>query len=246
MTRTARAPSVGVLPDWGISAAALVTAWKATDAFLAELPRTFGTDAAGFYRVLSLRNTSGFIGEVFKHALASRASGLVLNPHADGRPDLLDLRAPEAARCLSDECFDDAGAPLRAPLAPFQYGGVEVKCSIGKSPPGASDLPPGVSRRRLIKGLTYWSHHRHACNLLGMYYDFEDLADGAPQIKAIFMAPVEEEHWHRVSTGRPDRKKTSNTSLTAVGVKQVVTGLVAFDPEPSCVEMLERIGAPVA
>ena len=243
---TARMPTVGALPDWGISTDDLTAAWKATDAFLADLPGTFGMDAAGFYSVLSLRNTSGFIGEVFKHAVASRAVGLALNPHADGRPDLLDVRAPEAARFLTSECIDSAGGPLRARLAPFPHGGVEVKCSIGKSPKGAGEMPPGVSRRRVVKGLTYWAHHRHACNLLGVYYDFDEAAGGAPQIKAIFMAPVEEDHWQRVSTGRPDRKKTSNTSLTSAGVSRVVAGLVAFDPEPACVEMLERIGAPVS
>ncbi len=227
-----------------ISADALKSAWVETDRFLAELPATFSMNARNFYSILGQRNLSGFVGEVFKGALHQQATFLEPNPHPDGRPDLLDLTSPEAVAHYVEECHEpESNLPIKAALAPFRFGGLEIKCAIGSVRGGsASDYPVGTSRADAVTGLTYWAHHRHACRLVALYYDF-DVLDGSPGIKAIFFAEVEKNHWAPVSIGRPDRKKTNNTRLLKTGMDLVKQGLVGYDSTDQYVAMLRRIGA---
>lgn len=211
-----------------------------TNAYLKELPTFFGTSVHSFYSTLNQRNLSGFIGEVFKHALSSIDSELVPNPHPDGRPDVLVIREPEVSSYY-DSCFRaEDNAPLREKFAPFQYGGVEIKCSIGNITK-ASQFDIGDSRVSKVTGITYWAHHAHECNLLGIYYDYCEHNEKNPQIKAITYAKICEDDWNAVSTGRPDSKKTSNTSINKKGVAKLKTGLLMHSDEDLYVDNLQRI-----
>lgn len=216
-------------PLEGITEGALRKAWIECDEFLARVPGLFGLDAVGFCETLSHRNVSGFVGEVFKHSLSRETSGLVLNPHPDGRPDLLDVKEKRIADYFWNVCHDVGGAPLRSRLAPFAYGGIEVKATLGEARQGVRMPPVGESRASQVVGINFWAHHAHACRLLGLYYDFCDKRGGAPQVKAIFLANIDVEDWNRVSRGSASRKKTSNTSLNANGKAKLKSGLVAFD-----------------
>ena len=230
------------LSDLGITEKNIGTSWHVTNEFLSGLPASFGMSSVDFYAVLNQRNLSGLVGEVYKHALGTEVSHLVPNPHPDGRPDLLDLRSEEARAHFRNNCFDPVGgAPLREWLAPFEFGGVEVKATIGDIT-GASNFPIGTSRVEAVRGLNYWAHHRHACRLLGVYYDFCAATGGAPQVKALFLAEVQQDDWYRVSTGNPNKKKTSNTSLNASGRNAIKSGLVATSGEKAYVVMLKRVG----
>lgn len=219
----------------------ILAACKNTNEYLTQLPDFFGTTSYNFYSTLNQRNLSGFIGEVFKHALCAINKKLIPNPHPDGRPDVLGLFSEEI-EIFYKSCFDGkSGAPLREYLAPFKYGGVEIKCTIGNTPKaGSFDI--GDPRAHKISGLNYWAHHAHACDLLGIYYDYCESTNGNPQIKGVLFCPVLESDWHEVSVGRPDRKKTSNTSLNKQGVQKLKRSLFMHSSEEKYVNNLSRIG----
>jgi hypothetical protein len=48
---------------------------------------------------------SGFVGEVFSHFFALVNKRFVVNPHADGRPDLIDIVSEPAAEYYSRDAF---------------------------------------------------------------------------------------------------------------------------------------------
>lgn len=226
----------------GVTNEQLAEAWSITDRFLADVPALFGLSSTAFYTILNQRNLSGLVGEIFKHALSEVSSTLTPNPHPDGRPDLLDIRSAASAKHYAEECFESSNMmPKRAFFAPYKYGGLEVKATIGDTPGGAA-LGIGKSRVHLVKSINYWAHHRHACDLLGLYYDFDELSDGKPQVKAIFSARIETFMWAQVSTGNAGKKKTSNTSLLKEGREKIKSGLIAFDDSPIYSAMLNRIG----
>ena len=227
--------------DLPVSVTFLIEAAKNTNLFLRILPSKFGVDGLVFFEILNQRNLSGFIGEVFKEALADLVSDVVPNPHPDGRPDLLDLSDEAAKQFFNLSCFDSLGGAVRSNLAPFPFGGIEVKCTIGNIT-GASEYPIGKSRVEAISGLTYWAHHRHACDLLGLYYDFCAGTEGIPQIKAGFYSTLIEEDWNIVSTGRSDRKKTSNTSVNRKGKEKIYSSAVFSSDEDLYNKAFERLG----
>ena len=229
----------------GLTNDQLIGAWSMTDSFLGGVPKLFGLSSHAFYTILNQRNLSGLVGEIFKHALSNASSSLVPNPHPDGRPDLLDLRSAESEKHYLEDCFESFDEiPRRALFAPFKYGGLEVKATIGDTPGGAA-LGIGTSRVHFVKSINYWAHHQHECDLLGLYYDFDESKTGQPEVKAIFSARLERSHWANVSTGKAGKKKTSNTSLLKEGRERVKNGLIAFDDSPPYVTMLRRIGVRV-
>jgi hypothetical protein len=235
----------GATLPYGLTQTELLEAWRLTDAFLARAPSLFELSSQDFYTILNQRNLSGLVGEIFKHSLHKVVPGLTPNPHPDGRPDLLDLRMKATAAYFKEECLDPSNnAPIRTFLAPFKYGGIELKATIGDVT-GASDLGIGQSRARLVKNINYWAHHRHACDLLGLYYDFDEMSGGVPQVRAIFFASLTEAHWAAVSTGKPGRKKTSTTSLIKDGRDAVKRGILAYEDTGPYMAMLTRIGVPV-
>jgi len=215
-------------------------ATNSTNQYLDRLPSFFGNTVHGFYSTLNQRNLSGFIGEVFKHALHEANNKLVPNPHPDGRPDVLDISKAATENYFSS-CFDNqTNAPIRSKFAPFKHGGVEIKCTIGNTT-NASQYDIGDSRIEKITRLNYWAHHAHECDLLGIYYDYCQKNNSSPQIKAAIFCKILEEDWHKVSVGRPDRKKTSNTSLNKQGVAKLKKSLLMHTNEDNYIENLRRI-----
>lgn len=210
--------------------------------YLEELPGLFDSSIVQFYTTLNQRNLSGFVGEVFKHVLFTLNKNFMPNPHPDGRPDIINLKSTIEKNYFEEFCFDPlTRAPLREYLAPFKYGGVEVKSSIGNTP-NAGNLEIGQSRSGLITGLNYWAHHAHECTLLGIYYDYCSLANNSPQIKGLVYCQLEETDWNKVSVGRPDRKKTSNTSLNQAGVGKLKRSMIMHSSESKYIEMFKRLG----
>jgi hypothetical protein len=209
------------------------------------------------YRTLGQRNLSGFIGEVFSRVFAREVQGFVINPHADGRPDLLDVSTEEALQYYRTKCFvrskDESLAPNKSLLAPFKYGGIEVKASIGNPPSdyrtrlkedgNSEGFSVGVPRVKYLSSITYWGHHRDCDNLLGLYYDYYHELNGAPQIVAAMHAELDPSRdWGKVSIGKPGSKKTSNTSLSSSGVEKVLRNPVVVRNDPVYLEKLRGIG----
>ncbi len=220
----------------------LADATRWANKYLAELPTIFDSTVLLFYTTLNQRNLSGFVGEVYKHVLKAMCKDLIPNPHPDGRPDLLHIYSDEVRRYFEEQCFDPkTRGPIREALAPFKYGGIEIKSSIGNTP-NAGALSVGQPRFNQITGLNYWAHHAHACTLLGIYYDYCSNTNSSPQIKGLLYCKVAESDWHKVSIGRPDSKKTSNTSLNQSGVAKLRSALVMHSSEPNYVKLFQRLG----
>lgn len=224
-----------------LSTCDIVHAITASNQYLKELSSVFNMDSVSFYTTLNQRNLSGFVGEVFKHSLCSSTDRYAPNPHPDGRPDLLDLETTSSRDFFKDKCFSAEGAPQRIHLAPYPFGGIEVKSCIG-SLKNATDYPIGIPRHMEITTLNYWAHHAHECQLLGLYYDFCSLVDGNPQIKAAFFCKLEASDWNKVSIGDPNKKKTSNTSLNASGTAKVRNNMICHSTEPKYIDTLSRLG----
>ena len=217
------------LEGLGISTEQLIHVWVNTDYFLRSIPYDFGLTPVDFYTILSQRNLSGFVGEAFASASDIELDTLRKNPHPDGRPDLLNIRSDESRAYFHNDCFDSAGNPIRQRLAPYRYGGIEIKATIGQGfTLKADEMPAGQQRLAYAKGINYWAHHRHACTLMGIYYDYFPSQSGSPQICALFLADIREEDWNKVSIGSSSSKKTSNTSLSPVGRDKIRQGLIAY------------------
>jgi hypothetical protein len=229
-----------------IPSSAVVTAVVDANLYLRDLRLQFRSIGFNVYESLGQRNISGFVGEVFSRVLSRHTPGLVPNPHPDGRPDLIDVSSPQAQEHLRIRCYaagkSGRSVPIKAQLAPFKFGGVEVKATIGDLPQGVDPPTVGTPRHRHIRALTYWGHHCDCRNLLGVYYDYFVTRDSAPQIAAVFHARLSESDWNAVSLGRAGSKKTSNTSLNASGRSKLSSGLVALLKASEIREALSRCG----
>ena len=208
------------------------------------------------YRILGQRNLSGFVGEVFSRILARYMNDLEVNPHADGRPDLIDLSKENSRKHYLNDCFQESASGVRLPLrpkfAPYQFGGIEVKCSIGTPVSnyknelllkhGSTEFDIGMERLEYLRSITYWGHHTGCENLLGLYYDYPPGCEGSPQILAAFHSELKpDEDWSAVSVGKAGSKKTSNTSLTKCGRKKVLGGTVVVIDDKRYLARLRKI-----
>lgn len=223
-----------------ISPETLQKAIKITNEYLINLPSFFATTDS-FYEILNQRNLSGFLGEIFKKVICELDKNFIPNPHPDGRPDILHLENPSIVKHFNEECFDQiTKLPIRSFLAPFQFNGIEVKASIGSLRGAAKDFPIGKPRINDISSINYWAHHRHACNLLGIYYDFCEYNNGMPQIKALFFCSLVEDDWNKVSLGKAENKKTSNTSLNKDGISKLKNSLILYSNEQKYIDYFRK------
>lgn len=215
--------------DVFISAAEIINAANSTNVYLIKLNSVFSEMGFNLFAILGQRNISGVIGEIFSHFLAAGNDMLVNNPHPDGRPDVLCVPNKKVGEYL-ESCFTLIGGkriPLKTKLAPFEFGGLEVKCTIGDPIPGykeklqkdhhINDFSIGFSRIEYLSNLNWWAHHTKSSRMLGLYYDYSKNHGGVPQLMAGFFGELGAENWTKVSTGNIDHKKTSNTSLNSVG-----------------------------
>jgi hypothetical protein len=240
-----------------IAAREVVDALVETNRFLESISKDFRVLGFDLYQELQQRNLSGFVGEVFTRFFAHSSRRFVKNPHADGRPDLLDVVREPAAEWLTKRCHLDDGrgnrVPDRSNLAPFKYGGLEIKASIGspranhkvtlRASGAESSFQIGMPRVTYLGTITYWAHHVYCDNLVGLYYDFYAPRGGVPQVLAVMHAELDAaEDWAEISVGKPGSKKTSNTSLTASGRAKMFGGVVAVIKDETYRQALKRCG----
>jgi hypothetical protein len=230
----------------GPSPVEIAAASEEANEYLFDLSQRFDEIGFDLYALLGQRNLSGFVGEVFARFAASRLQGYRANPHPDGRPDLVDVSSSERLKFLTDVCFSNPTAgggpryPLREHLAPFKFGGIEVKATIGKMKGRASSFAVGQSRADAVTALTFWGHHTSCRSMLGVYYDYFPFRNASPQIAAIFFLELVEADWNPVSIGKPGSKKTSNTSLSSSGQSKLRKGLLTYLDSVPHVEALKR------
>lgn len=226
-----------------------------SNTYLSELQTIFSQLDFNVFSRLGQRNISGFIGEVFKNFICKNVYCLKLNPHPDGRPDALLLSENIASEYYKTSCFESRGGmqmPIKANLTPFPFGGIEIKSSIGSqkasskealhTATGKTSFAIGISRIEYISGITFWAHHQHSTNLVGLFYDYYSKSDFVPQILAVFSCDLDKSDWHTVSTGNPGAKKTSNTSLSKTGVKKLYSNCVAIVDDSLYIKKFTDLG----
>lgn len=231
----------------------LISVAEDTNTYIRNFVKIFEEIDFDIFYSLGQRNISGFIGEIYKNILANYCPELCANPHPDGRPDILALDTPEAIRHYSD-CFAEVNGrsiPIKDMLTPFEFGGLEVKCSIGSS--GKPQTQRFVEdnghsfalyepRVGYLDGITWWAHHSNSSNLLGLYYDYYAPFQGTPQILAAFYSELTSDDWNPVSHGDPNNKKTSNTSLNKQGVTKMKSHCMFSISDNDYLHQLQRMG----
>ena len=239
--------------DFTLTSADLISVAQDTNSYICNLVKIFEEIEFDIFYSLGQRNISGFIGEIYKNILANKFSVLSANPHPDGRPDILALDTPAAAKHFS-ECFTEVNGrkiPVKDMLTPFAFGGLEVKCSIGSS--GKPQTQQFISefghsfslyesRVGYLNGITWWAHHSSSSNLLGLYYDYYAPLNGTPQILAAFYSALTSDDWNAVSHGNPNNKKTSNTSLNKQGLTKMKNHCMFSVSDYNYLSQLKRIG----
>ena len=239
-----------------ISKDILLEATQRANLYLRKLSQMFEELNFDVYDTLGQRNLSGFIGEVFSNSLEKLTTNLEVNPHGDGRPDLLDFHNQLSRDYFQKECIEEVDGriiPKRSNLAPYKFGGIEVKSSIGSPVNNYKDLlyrdrgkrnfEIGVPRIDYLNTITYWGHHQSCENLLGLYYDYYESADCVPQILALMHSELNKnEDWHNVSVGKEGSKKTSNTSLTNSGKSKLFKNIKIVIDDKKYTDKLRNIG----
>ena len=224
--------------------------------YLVNLEKMFQKMNFDFYSSLGQRNLSGFIGEVFSNTFIKIVPGYCKNPHGDGRPDLIDLCHPHSHKYFHESCIaineKKEIVPIKKFLTPYQYGGMEVKCSIGTPQDdykevllqmGKLEFAINMPRINLLSSITYWGHHNGCENLIGIYYDYYNKANHVPQIVAVMHSELNSNtDWTKLSIGKKGSKKTSNTSLTKTGKSKMYSSVVAVLNDEIYLAKLEQIG----
>lgn len=242
-----------------VDALTLVSVAKHANSYLHEVDKMCRECAVDLFVLMGQRNISGFVGQVFSHSFAACVTNFKMNPHADGRPDLLDLSTKPSKDHFINKCHEVVGGqvvPQRTLLAPFKFAGLEVKSSIGSPRPsyrsellrlrGDSSLPVRTPRVSYLGSLNYWAHHTDFTNLLAIYYDYAEWLSGVPQILAAFYSPLNPPtDWNKVSVGKPGSKKTSNTSLTQRGQRKLLKGCLLVSQRAEYAEALRSVGASI-
>lgn len=234
-----------------IPSSALISVANETNDYIIKLTGLFSQLNFDIFYSLGQRNISGFIGEIYKNILASKYKELMPNPHSDGSPDILLLDTQESVDYFVHDCFFETDNHRRIPkkdrLTPYLYGGIEVKCSIGSPDNKKYARATGHTfqlyepRVGYNKGITWWAHHSNSSNLLGLYYDYYAKARNIPQIIAGFYSELTQDDWNAVSTGDPNHKKTSNTSLNKDGLSKMKGNCLFYCTDTEYVNQLKSI-----
>lgn len=178
------------------------------------------------FEALGLRNLSGFVGEYFVSSLAIISNDdLQMNPHQDGYPDLLLLQSKESKDYFKSVVTikNDRLYPKEKHLfSPYKYGGVEVKATVGSTPPARKVPKPliGESRIELLESFDWKAHHRETNNLVGILWDF---IDEIPVICAVFYSDnLSEKDWGKIVQPKKGGGRTTSVSImNTKGIKKM-------------------------
>lgn len=241
--------------DTKISVDTIIQCINATNLYINELVELFGSLNFDLFEVLGQRNLSGVIGEIFSRFFCQHYKNFVVNPHPDGRPDILNLNKKEALKHYQNNCFINMSGkliPKKSELAPFKFSGIEVKCTVGSptatykkdllADTGKRNFELGMSRIKYLSGFNFWAHHRHSTNMICLYYDYFQSAKYRPQILGLFYVNLDKEDWHVVSLGSDSGKKTSNTSLNTKGLNKLYNGLITIVNNQDYIEKFKQLG----
>lgn len=242
-----------IISETVITSETLINAAKRTNAYLVALSNMFSELHFDIFYSLGQRNLSGFIGEVYKSILSDQVKPFEPNPHPDGRPDILSL---DTQRLLTyyQKCFELKNGrpiPLKSSFSPFKFGGLEVKCCIGESSDkqkksyslehDGNGFDLYCPRVGYINNINWWAHHANSTALLGLYYDYYSQNSNIPQVLAGFYSALSSDDWQKVSVGKAESKKTSNTSLNKTGKQKMKSNCVFYCSDPEYVEQFKKM-----
>lgn len=208
----------------------VVNALKKTNEAMKELDDATNEFDVNIFEILQLRNLSGLVGEYLSKLIEIESEErLVNNPHQDGYPDLLDV-GTKIKRDYYDSLFlNESNSIYKEHVSPFKYGGIEVKATIGSTPPAKKVAKPLVGEQRIaiLNGLDWKSHHRETNNLIGILWDF---IDGLPFIVGCFYSnELTEEDWGNIVSPKKGGGRTTSVSvMNASGIKKMCSNWIAI------------------
>lgn len=214
--------------DIEISTEIILKAAIQTNSYLFSLDKECKKLKVNFFQALGQRNLSGFIGEVYKSFFADEFEIIKMNPHPDGRPDLVFYNNLEYYNS-GFEKVNGNYIPNKKIFTPYKYGGIEIKCTLGthsvskKEKDLRNHKPFEIYESRIdfLKGITYMAHHAHNINLLGLYYDYFENSNFCPQIMVGFYSNILEEDWGEISKPKANTKTTSAGSISKSGIEKL-------------------------
>lgn len=233
--------------NFSIESKEILLAIISTNNYLNFIINSFEEIGLNFLESLGQRNLSAVIGEIYKQFFSKQIPEFLLNPHPDGRPDLIFVKDK-----LQKEYFDSSfettslkKLPIKKRFTPFPFGGIEIKCSIG-----AHSVPvkmrhnykPNEPRINFLRSIGFMSHHIHELDLLGLYYDYYAEANGNPQILMAFYTKIDISDWSQMSLGTVSSKTTSATSLTQQGRLKLKQNTLLHINNEKYIEKFTNIG----
>jgi hypothetical protein len=157
---------------------------------------------------IDLKATGSIVGAHLAYDIALRAEAMV-NPIEKGHPDIVPLSAANATE------VELRNYPV----------GLEIKGTCGGTPKGTL-LKAGDERFPLLNGITWQAHHQQVNRLLGIVWDFTDIASaGSPTVTAAFYSgDLTPGDWGSVA-GTSGRN-TKVCGMRASGKQKMAAGLV--------------------
>lgn len=179
---------------------------------------------APVFKLLGLRNLSGFVGEVVASEVYRLNNQHFLpNPNQDGYPDLLATTREGLAYIQERERLGQTSE--KAYWSPYPHGGIEVKATCGDTPPARTLAKPAIGepRRQILISANWKSHHRGTNNLVGVYWDF---MDGLPTVLAAFYRnDLTEDDWGKMVVPKEGGGNTTSVSIMRKGNEEEVAGV---------------------
>jgi hypothetical protein len=233
--------------NFNIESKEILLAITSTNNYLNYIINSFEEIGLNFLESLGQRNLSAVIGEIYKQFFSKQITEFLLNPHPDGRPDLIFVK-DKFQKEYYDLSFEETShkkLPIKKRFTPFPYGGIEIKCSIGTHAVPVKmkkNYKPNEPRINFLRDVGFMSHHIHELDLLGLYYDYYEEANGNPQILMAFYTKIEISDWSQMSLGTDSSKTTSATSLSQQGRLKLKQNTLLHINNEKYVEKFSNIG----
>lgn len=179
---------------------------------------------APIFKLLGLRNLSGFVGEVVASEIYRlNSQKFQPNPNQDGYPDLLATTKEGLAYIQERKRLGQTSE--KGYWSPYPHGGIEVKATCGDTPPAKTLTKPAIGepRRQILISANWKSHHRGTNNLVGVYWDF---VDGLPTVLAAFYRnDLTEDDWGKMILPKENGGNTTSVSIMRKGSAEEVVGV---------------------
>lgn len=215
---------VGAPPSRSLTADQIKDAMISANRALELIHDLSEANNAPVFRLLGLRNLSGFVGEVFASELYRLNEQQFLpNPNQDGYPDLL-AKTPEGIRYIVEKERLNQTSDKQF-WSPYPHGGVEVKATCGNTPVARILAKPkiGELRRNILMSADWKAHHRGTNNLIGVYWDF---VDGLPTLLAAFYRNnLTENDWGNMVLPKKGKGNVTSVSVMKRGSKDNIVGV---------------------